>query len=78
MVLYMSSKGIFIRVDERLLEKFSRVARSMGLNRSEAIRRAMEMFIAIQEKESYTGRMRGIVKSRLSLKDLEEIYRVSK
>ena len=67
-----------MRVDVKLLEKFSRVARSMGLNRSEAIRKAMELFIASQEKDTYTSRMRGIVRSKLSLKDLEEIYRVSK
>ena len=74
----MPSKGIYIRVDKELLDRFSKVARSMGLNRSEAIRRAMEMFIASGGKSSRTRRMRGIVKSRFSLKELEDLYQVSK
>lgn len=41
----MVSRGIFIRVDEEPLDKFSKVARSTGLNECEAIRRAMEMFV---------------------------------
>ena len=45
----MPSKGIFIHVDNDLLEKFTKVADSMGLNRSEAIRRAMELFIVSRE-----------------------------
>ena len=73
-------KGIFVRVDEKLLERFNEVAKSMGLTRSEAIRRAMEVFINmnIDTSETYTHRIRGLVKSRFSLQELEEIYRISK
>jgi len=74
----MSSKVIFIRIDKKLLERLSKVAKSMGLNRSEAIRRAMEMFISMREDFSYTRRMRGLVKSKFTLKELEEIYHGSK
>ena len=74
----MPSRGIFIRVDDELLEKFTRMAESMGLNRSEAIRRAMELFIASREDSSLTSRMRGIVKSRFSLRELEELYMVGR
>ena len=76
--VYMSSVGIYLRVDKRLLERFSKVAELLGMNRSEAIRRAMEMFITVNEKESMTSRMRGLVKSKLTLRELEEIYWVSK
>ncbi len=73
-------KGIFVRVDEKLLERFNEVAKSMGLTRSEAIRRAMEVFIDINKNtsETYTHRIRGLVKSKFSLKELEKIYRVSR
>jgi len=75
-IVYMGSVGIYLRVDKRLLDRFTRVAEAMGLNRSEAIRRAMEMFIAVSEKKSMTSRMRGLVKSKFTLRELEEIYLV--
>jgi len=74
----MGSVGIYLRVDRKLLERFSKVAELLGMSRSEAIRRAMEMFITVNEKESMTSRMRGLVKSKLTLRELEEIYWVSK
>ena len=77
-MVYMSSVGIYLRVDRKLLERFSKVAELLGMSRSEAIRRAMEMFITVNEKESMTSRMRGLVKSKLTLRELEEIYWVSK
>lgn len=78
--VYILRKGIFIRVDEGLLKRFNEVARTMGLTRSEAIRRAMETFIAIhtKNKTTQTRKVRGIVYSKFSLKELEEIYRVSR
>ncbi|RLF19410.1 MAG: hypothetical protein DRZ82_05915 [Thermoprotei archaeon] len=77
-MVYMGSVGIYLRVDRKLLERFSKVAELLGMSRSEAIRRAMEMFITVNEKESMTSRMRGLVKSKLTLRELEEIYWVSK
>jgi len=74
----MGSVGVYIRVDRRLLEEFTKVAEMLGMSRSEAIRRAMEEFIAAQKGESMTSRMRGIVKSKLSLKELEEAHLVFK
>ena len=76
--VYMSSVGIYLRVNKKLLEEFTRVATSLGMNRSEAIRNAMEMFIAIKSRESMTSKMRGLVRSKLTLKELEEAYLVSK
>ncbi len=75
---YMKSVGVYIRIDRKLLEEFTKVAEMLGMSRSEAIRRAMEEFIAAQKGESMTSRMRGIVKSKLSLKELEEAYLVFK
>ncbi|MCD6114448.1 MAG: ribbon-helix-helix protein, CopG family [Thermoprotei archaeon] len=74
----MKSKGVFIRVNEDLLEEFTKVALSRGLSRSEAIRKAMEEFIVKSRKKSVTSQMRGLVRSRFSLKELEEVYLVSK
>lgn len=78
MVMYIKSRGIYLRVDDDFLERFTNVAKSMGLSRSEAIRMAMEMFIASNNKETMTSKIRGLVKTSLLLKDLEEGYMVSK
>jgi len=76
--VYMSSVGVFIRIDKELLDKFTRIAESLGMSRSEAIRKAMEMFIEVNSKETMTSKMRGLVKSKLSLRELEEAYLVSR
>jgi len=73
----MKTKGIFIRVERELLERFTRVAESMGLSRSEAIRRAMEAFIEAQTGQSLTSEMRGLVRgNKLTLRELEEAQQV--
>ena len=74
----MGSVGIYLRVDKELLDRFTRVASALGLSRSEAIRKAMEMFIAVSEGKSMTSKMRGTVRSKFTLKELEEIYLVSR
>ena len=79
MYMKSSSSGVYFRVSKELLEEFTRVARSLGLSRSEAIRRAMELFIERYrgDGKTLTGRMRGILKgSKLSSRDLDEIYMV--
>jgi len=43
-----------------LLMKFTEVARALGMSRSEAIRKAMEMFTAVNEGGLMTPRMRGL------------------
>ena len=71
----MKTKGIFICVERELLERFTRVVESMGLSRSETIRRAMEAFIEAQTGQSLTSKMRGLVRgSKLTLRELEEAY----
>ncbi len=75
----MGSTGVYFRVNKELLEKFTKLAESLGMSRSEAIRKAMEMFIeryGRKDRETMTSRMRGIVKSKLSLRELEEAYMV--
>ena len=72
----MGSVGVYFRVDRRLLDEFTRLAHALGMSRSEALRKAMEMFVEKHRGESVTSKMRGIVKSRLSLEELEEAYLV--
>ena len=74
----MGSRGVYFRVDEALLEKFTRTAKELGLSKSEALRRAMEMFIE-STRSSQTARIRGLVRgSRLGLRELDEAYMVSR
>ncbi len=77
----MGSTGIYIRINKKLLEEFTKTAQLYGMSRSEAIRKSMEMFIQSSRrgrKKTMTSAMRGIVKSKLSLRELEEAYLVSK
>ena len=77
----MGSTGIYIRINKKLLEEFTKTAQLYGMSRSEAIRKSMEMFIQSSRrgrKKTMTSEMRGIVKSKLSLRELEEAYLVSK
>ena len=69
---------VYIWIDKDLFDRFTKVARVLGMSRSEAIRKAMEMFVANTMKELMTSRMRGLVRSRLALKELDEIYLVSR
>jgi metal-responsive CopG/Arc/MetJ family transcriptional regulator len=68
------SVGVYVRVDRGLLEEFTRLAHALGMSRSEALRRAMEMFIEAHRGGSVTSRMRGLVRGRLTLRELEEAY----
>lgn len=72
----MGSVGVYFRVDRELLEKFTRTARLLGMSRSEALRKAMELFLEAHSGDTVTRRLRGLVESRLSLRDLEEAYMV--
>ncbi len=77
----MGSTGIYIRINKKLLEEFTKTAQLYGMSRSEAIRKSMEMFIQSSRrgrKKTMTSEMRGIAKSKLSLRELEEAYLVSK
>ncbi|RLG03217.1 MAG: hypothetical protein DRN61_05170 [Thaumarchaeota archaeon] len=76
--MHMGSVGVYIRVNKDLLDRLTKVARALGMSRSEANRKAMEMFMASTMKESMTSGMRGLVKSRLTLKELDEIYMVTR
>lgn len=76
--VYMGKRGLYVRVDEGLLSEFTRRARALGLTRSEAVRKAMEDFITSASNESMTSKMRGFIKSKLSLRELEEAYTVFK
>lgn len=72
------TQAIYVRIDEELLRKFDDVARRMGYMRSEAVREAMRKFILATEGASETRKIRGLVKSKLTLKELEEAYTVIK
>ncbi|MEM3615116.1 MAG: ribbon-helix-helix protein, CopG family [Candidatus Methanomethylicia archaeon] len=74
----MKMRGIYVKVKEDVLKEFTKVARSLGLSKSEAFRKAIDNFITVSSGETMTTKMRGIVKSKLTLKELEEAYVVSK
>lgn len=64
---------VLVRLDEDTAKLLDRVARSLGVSRAEIVRRALRLYLA-RERGKMTKRMRGIVKPRLSLEELEELY----
>lgn len=70
------NEAIYIRLDEELLRRFDEAARKLGYMRSEAVREAMRRFILSVEGVRETTKIRGLVRSKLSLKELEEAYMV--
>ncbi len=70
------SPQVLVRLDDSLSEELDRMARSLGVSRAELIRIALRHFL--RDKDLETKRIRGIVSSKLSLKDLEEMYQVGR
>ncbi len=67
-------KGLYIRIEDSLLRALDRLSARLGYTRSEAVREAVRRFITMDVEYSETRRMRGIVKSKLSLRELDEAY----
>lgn len=67
-------RGLYIRIEDSLVRGLDKLSRRLGYTRSEAVREAVRRFIAADLDYSETHSMRGIVKSKMSLKELEEAY----
>ncbi len=67
-------KGLYIRIEDSLLRGLDRLSAKLGYTRSEAVREAVRRFITTDVEYSETRKVRGIVKSKLSLRELEEAY----
>ncbi len=68
---------VLVRLSKSLEEELDKLAKSLGVSRAEVVRMALREFIE-RKKRLRTRRMRGIVRSKLSLEDLERIYQVSR
>ena len=68
---------VLVRLSKPLEEELDKLAKSLGVSRAEVVRMALREFIE-RKKRLRTRRMRGIVRSKLSLEDLERIYQVSR
>lgn len=69
----MSRMWVVVRLDEETGRLLDRLARSLGISRAEVVRRALKLYLA-RERGKTTRRMRGIVRPKLSIKELEELY----
>jgi len=63
---------VLVRLDEETYVELEKLSRALGVSKAEIMRRALKKYLA--EKKSFTKSMRGIVKPRLSLEELEEAY----
>ncbi len=68
---------VLVRLSKSLEEELDKLAKSLGVSRAEVVRMALREFIE-RKKRLKTKQMRGIVRSKLSLEDLERIYQVSR
>lgn len=67
---------VLVRLDKSTASKLEKVARALGVSKAEVMRRALKRYLA--EEANMTVKMKGIVKSRLSLEELERIYQVDR
>lgn len=66
---------VLVRLDEETYAELERLSRVLGVSKAEVMRRALREYLA-RKGESATKRVRGLVKSRVSLEELEEVYQV--
>lgn len=67
---------VLVRLSEELYMELEKISKMLGISKAEVLRLALKEYIARRRKTSMTKRMRGIVRSKKSLKELEEIYQV--
>jgi len=72
------SKTLLVRMDKQLLKKINQLSKRLGCTRSEIIRKAVREFDTQITKGERTSKMRGLVKSKISLERLEELYSKSR
>lgn len=72
------SSQVLVRLDESLAEELDRMAKSLGVSRAELVRMALRHFLRVREGALRTRRIRGMVRSKLSLEELEEMYQVGR
>jgi len=75
-VAALDTVEISIKIDKRLYGEFTRMLNELGLDKNEIIAKMIEE-ILLRKQRTRTSKIRGIVKSKLSLKDLEQAYLVS-
>ncbi|GEM_PF-1523420 len=66
---------VLVRLSPRLYRELEEESRSLGVSKAEVLRRALREYLE-RRKGSATRRVRGLVKPRLSMEELEEIYMV--
>ena len=61
-----------VRLDPKTYAELEELSRALGLSKAEIVRRALKRHLA--ERRSLTKSMRGLVKPKLTLEELEEAY----
>jgi len=63
---------VLVRLDPKTYAELEELSRALGLSKAEIVRRALRRYLA--ERKSLTKSMRGLVKPKLTLEELEEAY----
>ncbi len=74
----MMSSQVLVRLDKSLAEELDRMAKSLGMSRAELVRIALRHFLRTGRGDLKTKQIRGLIRSKLSLEELEEIYQVGR
>ncbi len=67
---------VLVRLSPELYHELEEIARSLGVSKAEVLRQAFREYLARRKVGKNTSKMRGIVKPRISLEELERLYRV--
>ena len=68
------SKGVFVRMEDSLLKKLDKLSKKLGYSKSEVIREAVKGYETRVTRGEHTKKIRGLVKSKLTLDEIEELY----
>ncbi len=68
-----SRMRVLVRLAEEMSRLLNRVARGLGVIRAEVVGRALMPYLA-RERGRTTKRMRGMIRPRLSMEELEDLY----
>lgn len=64
---------VLVRLSDEMYAELEKLSKILGVSKAEIMRIALKEYIA-KKRKSVTRRMRAIVKPKISLEKLEEIY----
>lgn len=67
---------VLVRLTPELYRELEKIAESLGVSKAEVLRQALKDYLTRKKAGKNTSKMRGLVKPKLSLDELERLYQV--